>query len=170
MVLKCLKLPKYSFKSNFFFQYGGQSNTQNISEIQMAARVFWTCLFLLKNYYIYLQNVNNQQIIGTPHARASAFAVYLSGTTIWNLLASWGKASASVSSIIPRNGVHGPLGPFWYGSLSDIIPLKPKFCSISPLKALLAYKIQGHLLKAFLCQILSLRAKSVLISTTVICC
>ena len=147
----------------------------------MAARVFWTfsvgktillptCLFLLKNYYIYLQNVNNQQIIGTPHARASAFAVYLSGTTIWNLLASWGKASASVSSIIPRNGVHGPLGPFWYGSLSDIIPLKPKFCSISPLKALLAYKIQGHLLKAFLCQILSLRAKSVLISTTVICC
>ena len=104
----------------------------------MAARVFWTfsvgktillptCLFLLKNYYIYLQNVNNQQIIGTPHARASAFAVYLSGTTIWNLLASWGKASASVSSIIPGNGVHGPLGPFWYGSLSDIIPPNQNF-------------------------------------------
>ena len=49
---KCLKLPKYSLKVTYFFQYGGWS------EIQMASRsVFWTFSMCCQNAYFCLKMI-----------------------------------------------------------------------------------------------------------------
>ena len=117
---------------------------------------------------LYLENIHNEEVIGSPHTRAPAPAVNLSGAAVRDLVTLRGEAGPGVGRVVTRQRVLGPHGACGESALGHIGPIKPVVSPVSPDKALLASEVKRKPLETFLCELLSLWTQPVLVSASVV--